>query len=273
MGAGREQSEASCEYVTRLHRKCEICEEPFRVIPAEVRRGKGRFCSRACANRWQSAVKTQALREHRCGQCGACFFTPRRSKQRFCSRACGFLSRRGKPRAPQDRPIRFGADEHGAYAEVTVGKFQVPVDIGDAESLRTGPWCISVDASGNPYVVMTIKPKRSLHRLLLGLERGDKSLVDHADGNTLNNRRYNLREATPQLNAFNKHKKRPGASSQYRGVTYDRRNRLRPWCAQFGGRPIGYFATELEAARAYDETAAQRFPGWVPLNFRDQAVA
>lgn len=30
--------------------KCEACGKPFRVYPSQIKRGEGRFCSRACSN-------------------------------------------------------------------------------------------------------------------------------------------------------------------------------------------------------------------------------
>ena len=44
---------------------------------------------------------------------------------------------------------------------------------------------------------------RYLHRMVLGLERGDKRQADHIDRNTLNNTRQNLRIATQTQNAMN----------------------------------------------------------------------
>jgi len=35
-----------------IKRNCEFCNEQFLTIPATVRAGKGRFCSRSCARKW-----------------------------------------------------------------------------------------------------------------------------------------------------------------------------------------------------------------------------
>jgi len=34
----------------RIPRKCEICGKPFLARPCDIKRGRGRFCSRQCSN-------------------------------------------------------------------------------------------------------------------------------------------------------------------------------------------------------------------------------
>lgn len=43
-----------------------------------------------------------------------------------------------------------------------------------------------------------------MHRLIMGAQRGDPSLIDHKDGNHCNNQRYNLRRATRFQNQQNR---------------------------------------------------------------------
>lgn len=93
--------------------------------------------------------------------------------------------------------------------------------------------------------------------------------VDHINNDMLDNRRENLRPATHQQNMFNRRKVKTG-QSKYKGVTLDGKNRIRRWRAritlnkkQIG---LGYFATQEEAAIAYNEKAKELFGEYARLN-------
>lgn len=96
-----------------------------------------------------------------------------------------------------------------------------------------------------------------LHQFLLP---GVK-MVDHKDGNGLNNCRDNLREATKLQNQRGFQHKRLGTASKYRGVSFHSRDLK--WVAYINvpGKRInlGYFLTEKAAARAYDAAAQLHF--------------
>jgi hypothetical protein len=105
------------------------------------------------------------------------------------------------------------------------------------------------------YVRMTMGHKKVLlHRLLLGLEHGDKRQGDHISRDKLDCRRSNLRIVTQRQNGQNKPPQAGHASmqSRYRGV-YWVRDRSR-WRAQakLNGRMhrIGDFHDEDDAGAA-----------------------
>ena len=83
-------------------------------------------------------------------------------------------------------------------------------------------------------------------------------VVDHKNGDALDNRRSNLRVCTFAENTRNR-RKQSGSRSSYKGVSYRPRKRedSKRWRVQVWSRgkryDIGYFYTEEEAARAYDK--------------------
>lgn len=93
-----------------------------------------------------------------------------------------------------------------------------------------------------------------MHRLIAS--RSDDLFIDHIDGDGLNNTRANLREVTNRENLQRAVYR--GGSSCYTGVSFDKNNRKRPWKAYIGidngsgPEYLGRFATEEEAAHAYD---------------------
>lgn len=72
------------------------------------------------------------------------------------------------------------------------------------------------DADGKYYT-------ERMHRIVMRLKRGDGLVVDHINGNGLDNRKMNLRVVTPSENAVNVAISR-GNSSGYKGVSF-RKNR------------------------------------------------
>jgi AP2 domain-containing protein len=93
--------------------------------------------------------------------------------------------------------------------------------------------------------------------------------VDHADGNGLNNQRWNLRVATKRQQQANRGKQRNGRTSQYKGVFWDK-SRER-WSATIHydhkTRYLGRYRDEEDAAHAYDLAALESFGSFARLNF------
>ena len=92
----------------------------------------------------------------------------------------------------------------------------VIIDADDAWVLEGNKWCSS-GKPGRPYVLRKTNGKyESLHRLIMNAGRGQ--VVDHINGNTLDNRRQNLRIATVQQNSWNR--VGPNKTKKYKGVHY-----------------------------------------------------
>lgn len=97
-------------------------------------------------------------------------------------------------------------------------------------------------------------PGRSIlmHREIIGAP--PSAHVDHIDGNPANNQRENLRLCNMTQNLANQQKMRgrkgKPCSSPHKGVSLDRRSGR--WISSCNDTHLGSFATEEEAAAAYD---------------------
>lgn len=92
--------------------------------------------------------------------------------------------------------------------------------------------------------------------------------TDHGDGNGLNNRRSNLRNATHRQNMMNS--KRPVTNtSGFKGIY--RRLGWKKWNARISingkYRYLGRFGSPIEAARAYDVAAKRLYGIFARVNF------
>lgn len=90
-----------------------------------------------------------------------------------------------------------------------------------------------------------------MHRLIMDAPRG--MMVDHINGDTLDNRKCNLRLATNAQNQQNT-KSRKG-SSQFKGVSFSKRKQR--WIGTFMFEGVNYycggFLNERDCARAVDK--------------------
>lgn len=99
-------------------------------------------------------------------------------------------------------------------------------------------------------------------------------IVDHRDGDGLNNTRSNLRVATQRQNAQNSKPAERKKSTPYKGVSYalvHKRDTLtKPWRARIRVEGklinIGHYKTAEEAAAAYDEAALRHFGEYALTN-------
>lgn len=140
------------------------------------------------------------------------------------------------------------------------------VDDADAERVRqSGPWHVFVPPrSHTAYALHSVSARKKirLHHFLTGWR-----LVDHINGDGLDNRRANLRSADQSLNSANR--RMPSSNtSGFKGVTRLPSGR---WQAQItvrgAAKKLGAYDSREEAARAYDAAAIASFGLFARPNF------
>ena len=158
------------------------------------------------------------------------------------------------------RPVRV--EGNVAYIPLTQG-YEAIIDADDVPLVEHLQWHASPIRTNTYALAATwVNGKTKLVRLHRIIMRpADGQVVDHIDGDGLNNRRSNLRFASHQQNNCNS-KRRADNRSGVKGVFWDKQRRK--WQAQIsvGGRSIalGRFASLDAAAAAYAD-ASQRLHG------------
>ena len=121
----------------------------------------------------------------------------------------------------------------------------------------------------NTYAVVGHGTERQyLHRLILNAPQGTE--IDHINGNRLDNRRFNLRFATPGQNRRNKPKPINNTTG-FKGIKQTPNGK---WIAKIGipigkKKHLGTFNTDVEAAHAYDAAALIYHSEFAWLNFSE----
>ena len=144
------------------------------------------------------------------------------------------------------------------------------VDDKDFVGLNKHKWYPSQRTKNKLYVCRTSfdggKHELSMHRVIL-LTPPTKE-TDHINGNTLDNRRCNLRVCTKSQNQMNRQLS-PTNKSGFKGVHWDRyRNKWRTTIK--AGPRQRYVASNtclIKAAVAYDKAAIKHFGEFACLNF------
>ena len=145
--------------------------------------------------------------------------------------------------------------------KLTQGKCAL-VDDKDFDHLNQWKWRVSQ----LNYAIRRIYPSQKLllmHRVIMKLT--DKLLVvDHKDHNGLNNQKSNLRICTKSQN--NTYRKNVRGVSKYRGVSRHGKGWQSQLSKDWKKIYIGKFATEIEAAIAYNKKALELHGEFAKLN-------
>lgn len=152
--------------------------------------------------------------------------------------------------------------------ELTQGKIAI-VDDEDYELVMRHKWYYAEYRPGYGYAKTNNKGRSPallrMHRVILGLNGNEK--VDHINGNSLDNRRKNLRLVTQSQNMMNTGIRSTNKSG-YKGVCFA--NREKKWLATIWKDNkqiyLGFFDEKEDAAKAYNNAARELHGEYAVLN-------
>lgn len=160
--------------------------------------------------------------------------------------------------------------EHTKRIKLTQGKFAI-VDAEDYEKLSRYKWYAQRHgerwyAVRNEYLGGGEYRQIYMHREILNPPAGME--IDHINHDSLDNRRVNIRICTNSQNMMNGNSHK-GSSSKFKGVFWHKLRRK--WQAQirknYKAIYLGYYDSEVEAARTYDRAAKDLFGEFAKPNF------
>jgi hypothetical protein len=163
--------------------------------------------------------------------------------------------------------LHFPNAQERRFTILVRGGFETVVDEDVYYQIRLVSWRIHKPGKSPLYVCGNIHGKVVfLHHFVLNVPKGSGLKVDHWNGDTLDNRRENLRLCTDSQNQANRSDSR--GTSQFKGVHLDRDTGhwVAAICKDRKSIHLGTFETEEDAARAYNAEALSLFGEFACLN-------
>ncbi|WP_367126151.1 HNH endonuclease [Ralstonia sp. CP] len=125
----------------------------------------------------------------------------------------------------------------------------IKVSAEDYEYLSQWKWHVDCRRRAARHVrIHGKRTQATMHRQIMGLATGDKRHVDHINGDTLDNRRSNLRVCSHSDNQHNK-----GAQRNNKCGIKNVRNRNGKWCAEIRYKGKLYYLGNMETIELAEE--------------------
>lgn len=153
------------------------------------------------------------------------------------------------------------------------GKLEFIIDAEDYNRVKALHWIPRRDKRGAFYAVTSFRFKDSgknmraqiqLHKFVTSFEW---DIVDHIDGNSRNNKKANLRNATTRQNCMNRGLNKKNKHNG-KGFCFDKsQNKFKAYIYLNGkSKHLGMWETRDEAAAAYNKAAIEHFGEFARLN-------
>jgi len=149
--------------------------------------------------------------------------------------------------------------------ELTQGQYAL-VDDDDFNDINRYSWYFHLGYAVRSVKISCEQKTQCMHRLITNCP-ADMD-VDHANHNTLDNQKVNLRVCSRSENNQNQQVRTYAKTSIYKGVLFYKRDGK--WQAKIAlngkQKHLGYFANEIDAAIAYNVAAIEMFGEFALLN-------
>lgn len=187
-----------------------------------------------------------------CDYCGERFerkpsyFNRVKSDKHFCSRKCRFAYR-VEHENPRKVPLRYTVDGDVTILHFTHkgNSYDSYIDTEDLEKVKNHRLSWKIFSSKTQTTMYVVSHDIRMHRLIMDCPKD--MVIDHIDGNGLNNRKSNLRICTHAQNCQNLHGVNSrNVTSGIRGVSWHKGDKR--WRVRVAHKLIGEYK-DLETAK------------------------
>jgi len=152
------------------------------------------------------------------------------------------------------------------------GTYSTLVNENDWSNIKQHKWyLLPTPTKGKYYAATKIKIQEkittiTMHRLIMNTPKN--KVTDHINGNTLDNRKENLRICTSAENQYNRGPQKNNTSG-YKGVSWNKQDKKWRAAVKHFGKQIylGSYNNKEEAAKAYDAKIKELHGKFARLNF------